>query len=163
MVKNSSNLGAGDITIKDDPRVLPLGKFLRKTKLNEFPQFINVLIGDMSIVGPRPLVENQFNMIPKNFQKEIVKLKPGITSIGSIIFRDEEKYLIDGSHNSNDFYKLNIVPYKSEVEAWYYKNQSFFMDIKIIFFTAISIILPRFNIVKIAFPGVPKNNIFNKR
>ena len=71
MVKNSPNLGAGDITLKDDPRVLPFGKLLRKTKLNEFPQFINVLVGDMSLVGPRPLVKNQYDMIPENLKQKI--------------------------------------------------------------------------------------------
>lgn len=161
MVKNSSKMGAGDITLKNDPRVLPFGKFLRKTKLNEFPQFINVFLGHMSIVGPRPLVENQFNMIPENFKKNIINLKPGITSVGSIIFRDEEKYLAENSKNSNDFYKTNIVPYKSEIENWYFINQSFLLDIKIIFFTAVAIIFPKLNVVKIAFSKLPKNNLFN--
>ena len=97
MVKNSPNIGAKDITLKEDPRVLPFGKILRKLKLNEFPQFINVLLGNMSLVGPRPLVRNQFEMIPSrepnDYQSKIKKMKPGITGIGSIIFRDEEKFL----------------------------------------------------------------------
>ena len=69
---------------------------LRKTKLNEFPQLLNVLKGDMSMVGPRPLVKNQFDMIPDNYKKIITLLKPGITGIGSIVFRYEEEFLKSG-------------------------------------------------------------------
>ena len=71
MIKDSPNIGAGDITLKEDFRVLPFGKILRKLKLNEFPQFINVLLGDMSLVGPRPLVKNQYNMIPETLKEKI--------------------------------------------------------------------------------------------
>ena len=73
MIKNSPNLGAGDITLKNDPRVLPFGKILRKMKLNEFPQFINVFNGSMSMVGPRPLVEKQYFMYSENDKKKIKK------------------------------------------------------------------------------------------
>ena len=118
MVKNSPNIGSGDITLKNDPRVLPFGKLLRKTKLNEFPQFINVFIGDMSIVGPRPLVKNQFDMIPEDLKTIIKKLKPGITGIGSIIFRDEEKYLTK-NNNASNFYANEIVPFKKGVGRIY--------------------------------------------
>ena len=78
MLEDSPNIGAGDITLKNDPRVLPFGKFLRKTKLNEFPQFINVFLGDMSMVGPRPLVKNQFDMIPEELIEKIQNLKVNI-------------------------------------------------------------------------------------
>ena len=95
MLKNSSNIGSGEITIKNDPRVLPLGKFLRKSKINELPQLWNIFIGDMSIVGPRPMVPNTFTKSPTEAQKVLNTVQPGLTGIGSIICRDEER-LLDG-------------------------------------------------------------------
>ena len=93
MLKNSPNIGTGLITLRNDPRLLPLGRFLRITKLNELPQILNVLKGDMSIVGPRPLVDKTFNAYPENIRFQVYDSKPGITGIGSIIFRDEEHLL----------------------------------------------------------------------
>ena len=94
MLKNSPNIGAGEITVQNDPRVLPFGKFLRKTKLNELPQLWNIFIGDMSVVGPRPMVQNTYAYYPKN-GPELETIRPGLTGIGSIVFRDEERYLVD--------------------------------------------------------------------
>ena len=95
MVKNSPNIGSGTITLKDDPRVLPFGKFLRKTKINELPQLINVLKGDMSFIGPRPLTNETFNYYQSSVQEKISKRKvrPGLSGIGSIFFRNEEKFI----------------------------------------------------------------------
>ena len=72
MLKNSQNIGTGTITIKDDPRILPIGKFLRYTKLNELPQLLNIFIGDMSIIGPRPQTQRCYDAFPKNFQNIMV-------------------------------------------------------------------------------------------
>ena len=161
MVKNSPNIGSGDITLKKDPRVLPFGKLLRITKLNEFPQFFNVLIGDMSIVGPRPLVKNQYRIFPAEAILKIKRLKPGITGIGSIIFRDEEKYLNNSNFDSQDFYKNQIVPYKAILESWYYDNASIRLDVLLIIATSISIFFPKLNIQKSFFSGAPKHQLFN--
>ena len=161
MVKNSPNIGAGDITLKNDSRVLPIGRFLRKSKLNEFPQFINVLIGDMSLVGPRPLVKNQNDMIPENFREKIKNLKPGITGIGSIIFRDEEKYLEGNKDHSNNFYKTEIVPFKATLECWYEENASFWIDILLILTTIIMVVFPRINLHKYFFGDLPQHPLFN--
>ena len=68
MLKNSANIGTGTVTVKGDPRVLPVGKFLRKTKINELPQLLNILVGDMSVIGPRPLTSQTFELI-RNTQK----------------------------------------------------------------------------------------------
>ena len=161
MVKDSPNLGAGDITLKDDPRVLLFGKFLRKTKLNEFPQFLNVLIGDMSMVGPRPLVKNQYDMIPESLKQKIKLLKPGITGIGSIIFRDEERFLGENKENSNEFYKTEIVPFKAKLECWYEKENSLFIDTLLIITTIIMVLLPSFKLHKYLFSNLPQHEIFN--
>jgi lipopolysaccharide/colanic/teichoic acid biosynthesis glycosyltransferase len=136
MLKNSPSIGTGDVTVKNDPRVLPMGKFLRKTKINELPQIINVLKGDMSIVGARPLVDVSFNMYEPTVQKVIYNTRPGITGIGSIIFRDEESIIEKSDLPPREFYQKYIIPYKGQLEVWYQKNKSIWIDIKLIFLTA---------------------------
>ena len=91
MLKDSENLGTRDITIANDPRILPFGKILRKTKINELPQLINILFGDMSVVGPRPLVMNTFKQYDGGSQKIISSVKPGLSGIGSI-FLEMKKF-----------------------------------------------------------------------
>lgn len=132
MLKNSEKMGDGLLTIREDPRVLPFGKFLRKTKINEIPQLINILIGDMSIVGPRPLIYDPY----KGVGKVIYSNRPGLTGIGSIIFRDEEDLISKTKLNKKDFYDNYICLHKGELELWYKKNYSFWTDMKIIFCTA---------------------------
>ena len=135
MLKNSPNLGTGSLTVRSDPRILPIGKFLRKTKINELPQIVNVFIGSMSIVGPRPQMEIDFLKFSKEVQKNIYDSKPGITGVGSIIFRDEEKWISRCSGDKHEFYTKNIAPYKGQLELWYQSNMSFTTDVKIIFLT----------------------------
>ena len=159
MVKNSPNIGTGSITLKNDPRVLPVGKFLRKSKINEFPQFFNVLFGDMSIVGPRPQMEVDFKKFPKKDRNKIYKSKPGITGIGSIIFRDEESLISNYKGDKHKFYKDYIAPYKTKVEIWYLNNSSIITDIKIILLTVIIIIYNHPKIIKYFFNDLPKSNI----
>ncbi|MBE2258147.1 MAG: sugar transferase, partial [Rhodobacteraceae bacterium] len=93
MLKDSPNIGTGTVTVRDDPRVLPTGRFLRKTKVNELPQLLNILKGDMSIVGPRPQTQRCFDAFPNDVQEAIVKVRPGLSGIGSIVFRNEESLL----------------------------------------------------------------------
>ena len=95
MLKESPNIGPGEITLKDDPRVLPFGKFLRKTKLNELPQLINIFRGDMSVIGPRPQTRRCFDAFPPEAQREIVQVRPGLSGVGSIVFRGEEELYAD--------------------------------------------------------------------
>ena len=90
MNKDSSNMKAGYITVRNDPRVTFLGHYLRLYKLNELPQIFNILLGHMSFVGPRPLMKVSFDSYSSNVQDFLYKSKPGLTGIGSIIFRDEE-------------------------------------------------------------------------
>ncbi|HEY8572879.1 sugar transferase [Phenylobacterium sp.] len=122
MLENSPNMGTGTVTLKDDPRILPLGKFLRKTKINELPQLINILRGDMSVIGPRPQTQRCFDAFPTEMQAAILKVRPGLSGIGSIVFRDEEEML----HESGDaerFYDHVIMPYKGRLEEWYVAHQ----------------------------------------
>jgi lipopolysaccharide/colanic/teichoic acid biosynthesis glycosyltransferase len=146
MLKNSPNLGTKDITVRNDPRVFPFGRFLRKTKINELPQILNVLKGDMSIVGPRPLTPRNFNFYSKEIKTNISKLKPGITGIGSIVFRDEEALLSAYKTSAENYYKLNISPYKGALESWYLYHQSTWLDFKLIGLTALIIFCPSIDI-----------------
>ena len=123
MLKDSPNMGTGTVTVKNDPRVLPMGGFLRKTKINELPQLINIFNGDMSVIGPRPQTQRCFDAFPLSSQNEIIKVRPGLSGIGSIIFRNEE----DMMHANNDpdkFYDEIVMPYKGSLEDWYVSNQS---------------------------------------
>jgi lipopolysaccharide/colanic/teichoic acid biosynthesis glycosyltransferase len=156
MLKNSPNLGTGDVTVKNDPRVLPMGKFLRKTKINELPQIINVLRGEMSIVGARPLVDVSFNQYADEVKAVIYNTPPGITGIGSLIFRDEESIIEASGMDPRTFYEQNILPYKGQVEMWYQQKKSLYVDIMIIFLTAYSIVVPDNKLVYSIFKTLPK-------
>jgi lipopolysaccharide/colanic/teichoic acid biosynthesis glycosyltransferase len=161
MLKNSSKMGTGSLTVRNDPRVLPFGKFLRKTKINELPQIINILIGNMSFVGSRPLMEVDFLKFPEHVQKVMYNSKPGLTGIGSIIFRDEQKWISNAEGDKHEFYKQHIAPYKGELEIWYQKHLSFYTDFMLIFLTALAIISPKSNMVFNIFKDLPeKPSIF---
>ena len=157
MLKNSMNMGSGSITLQNDYRVTFVGKFLRKTKINELPQIINILKGDMSLVGPRPLVDKTFSAYNNDVQSNIYKVKPGITGIGSILFRDEEAIISAVSNEDPfEFYKRVIAPYKGEVEMWYQKKCSFYLDIQLILMTAWVILFPKTTLYEKWFSNLPK-------
>lgn len=155
MLKNSANMGTGSLTVRNDPRVTPLGKFLRKTKINELPQIINVLVGNMAIVGARPQMEVDFLKFPVHVQKIIYNSKPGITGIGSIIFRDEEKWISDAKGDKHEFYKKHIAPYKGELELWYQNHLFVSTDLILIFLTVWVIARPKSEIVYKIFKDLP--------
>ena len=161
MLKDSPKLGTGTITLKNDPRVLPVGKFLRRAKLNEVPQLWNIFVGDMSMVGPRPLTRETYNYVPPEILQEIKDLQPGLTGIGSIIFRDEESIIENTGEDYHDFYSREIAPFKGEVERWYKENRTFFLDMKIIFVTLRVVLFPKSQIAGKIFPGLPKHPLFN--
>ena len=156
MLKNSPNLGTGLHTTRKDPRILPMGNFLRKTKINELPQIINILKGDMSIVGPRPLVDKTFEPYPNHVKTLIYNVKPGLTGIGSIVFRDEEHLLSKTKLPLQDFYKSHISPYKGELELWYQNHLSLYTDFMLIFLTAWVIIFPKSQLVYQIFRDLPE-------
>jgi lipopolysaccharide/colanic/teichoic acid biosynthesis glycosyltransferase len=163
MLKNSPNMLSGSLTVRNDPRITPMGGFLRKTKINELPQVINVLIGNMSIVGPRPQMKVDFDVYPELVRQKIYDCKPGITGIGSIIFRDEEKFLSIKDINPKEFYAEKIAPYKGEVELWYQKNISFITDFNIIFLTAWVIISPNSELAFKLFKDLPTRPDYLKK
>ena len=159
MLKDSPNLASGSITLSGDWRVTKPGKFLRKTKINELPQIINILKGDISLVGPRPLVEKTFSAYSEKIQSSIYNVKPGLTGIGSIIFRDEESIISAiKEEDPHEFYKRVIAPYKGELEMWYQNNNSFFLDLQLIFLTAWVIIFPTSKLYEKWFKDLPKRN-----
>lgn len=159
MLKNSPNMPGGLITTKKDPRITPMGGFLRKTKINELPQLINILKGDMSFVGPRPVMQKSFEQYPPEIQKIIYNVKPGLTGIGSIVFRDEEQLITNVKNsggNTWDFYRYEIYPFKGQLEKWYQSRQSFFLDLKLIFLTCWTVVFPKSDLVYTLFKDLPK-------
>lgn len=159
MLKNSPNIGTGTITVRNDPRLLPIGKFLRITKINELPQILNVIKGNMSLVGPRPLVDKAFNAYSEEVRSIIYESKPGITGIGSIIFRDEEALITNANISPQAYYENVIAPYKGALEMWYYEHKSMRVDLWIIFLTAWAILKPETQLQFKVFKDLPKRNI----
>jgi Sugar transferases involved in lipopolysaccharide synthesis len=155
MLKNSPNMNGGLHTTRKDPRVLPLGGFLRMTKINELPQLVNILIGDMSIVGPRPLVDKTFDPYPEHVKNVIYHVRPGLTGIGSIVFRDEERLLSECDIPMDQFYAKFIAPAKGELELWYQRRLSFWTDCLIIFLTAWVIVCPQSKLLRKVFKDLP--------
>lgn len=139
MLKDSPNLGNKIYTSENDERILPIGKFLRKTKINETLQLINILYGNMSIVGPRPLIDETFNFYSEEEKSKISSIKPGLTGISSIFFSNEDK-LLKNSLDKKDYYRKKIVPIKAYLELYYVKKLSLYLDLKIILCTFLKII-----------------------
>lgn len=155
MLKNSPNIGTGTVTMKDDPRVLPVGKFLRKTKINELPQLINIFFGDMSVIGPRPLTSQTFRLYPPGTQEIVKQVRPGLSGVGSIIFRGEEE-IMHGASASVDFYANVIAPYKGALEEWFVSNKSLYIYFVSIFVTAWAVLFPGTKLAWMVFMDLPK-------
>ena len=123
MLKDSPNMGTGTVTVKNDSRILPIGRLLRKTKFNELPQLINIFKGDMSVIGPRPQTQRCFDAFPESAQNDITKVRPGLSGIGSIVFRSEED-MLHANAEPERLYDDVIMPYKGRLESWYVQNSS---------------------------------------
>lgn len=121
------------ITTGNDSRITPVGRFLRKSKIDELPQLINVLVGDMSFVGPRPEVADYVNLYTP-YQRQVLLVRPGITGLASIRFRNEND-LLTASDDSNRTYVEQIMPRKIDLDLEYIPHASVFYDIKLIFQT----------------------------
>jgi lipopolysaccharide/colanic/teichoic acid biosynthesis glycosyltransferase len=143
MLKDSPNIGAGSITLKNDLRVLPLGKILRATKINELPQLINVLRGEMSLIGPRPLTADNYGYYSTETKKVLSSVRPGLSGVGSIVFRNEERLLVN--QEPHRFYRDVISPYKGELECWYVRHRSLGLYFKLILLTVLCVIVRNTN------------------
>ena len=157
MLKDSPNIGTGLVTTRNDPRVFPFGRFLRKTKLNEVPQLFNVLGGSMSIVGPRPMVQPDYDAYSEEAKQCYNDITPGLSGIGSIVFRDEE-YYISLAKDPMGFLRNIIQPFKGELEIWYHQNRSLWVDFLIIFLTVWVVLFPKSELVYKIFPTLPRKD-----
>lgn len=128
------------ITARDDPRITPLGQWLRGTKLNELPQLWNVLKGEMSLVGPRPEAPEIVCTWSPAVRDEILSVRPGITSPASVLYRDEEKRL--NSNRVIDDYLQNILPDKLRLDQLYVRHHSLLTDLDTLFWTFV-VLIPR--------------------
>jgi lipopolysaccharide/colanic/teichoic acid biosynthesis glycosyltransferase len=156
MLKNSPNLGTGLVTVQNDPRILPLGGFLRKSKINELPQLLNVLLGDMSLIGPRPLAPRGFSVYTDSVKAIVTTVRPGLSGVGSIAFRNEEQMLHQVEGDQMRFYDEVVMPYKGSLECWYVENQSFILYLTLILCTVLTVLSPTNRLLWKLYPSVPK-------
>ena len=154
MLKDSPNLPGGLFTLENDPRILPMGKFLRKTKINELPQLLNILKGDMSLIGYRPTTRDHYMCFPEESRKLLRKSLPGLSGLGSIAFRNEEEILTKVEDRER-FYAEVISPYKAALECWYIKNKSLPLYFLLIALTAEAVVNPSRRTWK-RLKGIPK-------
>jgi lipopolysaccharide/colanic/teichoic acid biosynthesis glycosyltransferase len=154
MYEDSPNMDGGLITAVHDPRVLPFGRFLRRTKVNELPQLFNILKGDMSFVGPRPQTRQHYSLFSDEQKKVIDAVGPGLTGVGSLFFRNEEQLLHDCGKSHEYFHDVVITPYKGDLEVWYSERKSVWLYLKIIYITAATIVNRKLNVLQY-FPGLP--------
>lgn len=164
MLKDSPNMAMGTVTVKNDPRVLPFGGFLRKTKINELPQLLNIFLGDMSVIGPRPQTERCFLAFPQSSQDAIVHVKPGLSGIGSIVFRDEESILDNPEIDRLKFYDEVIAPYKGELEQWYVKHHNLYTYFMLIGLTVWVVLFSDSKVYNVIFKDlpIPSGNLVGK-
>lgn len=152
MHENEASYNGPRLTSSGDQRITPLGNWLRNTKINELPQLWNVLLGDMSLVGPRPEDPDLIQAYPENTLKEVVSIRPGITSPASILYHSEQDML--ATPDPMGTYMREILPDKLRLDQLYVRNRSFISDLDVIFWT-LAIFLPR-----LARTGIPEGHLF---
>ena len=154
MLKDSPNLPGGLFTSENDPRMLPMGKFLRRTKINELPQLLNIFVGQMSIIGYRPTVQQHFDGYPESAKQKLITTRPGLSGIGSIVFRNEEE-MLQNQKDKKDFHQTIIAPYKATLEVWYIEHKSLSNYFKLIFMTVQAVLHPNSKEWRSAFKDLP--------
>jgi lipopolysaccharide/colanic/teichoic acid biosynthesis glycosyltransferase len=135
MAADAASTGPG-ITAAGDPRVTPVGAILRRTKLDELPQLVNVLFGDMSLVGPRP-EDPRYVALYTDDQRATLRVRPGITSLASLRFRNEEQLLL--GPDWEDTYRNEVMPAKLAIELEYLERRSLLLDLRIVLATIASL------------------------
>ena len=132
------------LTLSNDSRITPLGHFIRKTKIDEFPQFVNILRGELSFIGPRALMPKIHKDYSKKVKQELTKIRPGVTGLATVVFRNEAELLAQSDYtNELEFYKEVIAPAKGAIEMIYTKNQGFILDFTILLLTIWQIFIPQ--------------------
>ncbi len=154
MLRNSPNMAGGVLTQKNDPRILPMGKFLRKTKINELPQLVNIFIGQMSVIGPRPQAKRHYDLYSAEVKAAIDTVAPGLSGLGSVAFRDEED-MLNAVENRDVFHDTVIAPYKGALEVWFVQHRSVGVYFKLIWLTVLAVLKPSSKAWRTAFKDLP--------
>ena len=154
MLRNSPNMAGGVLTQKNDPRILPIGKFLRKTKINELPQLVNIFIGQMSVIGPRPQAKRHYDLYSAEVKSAINTVAPGLSGLGSVAFRDEED-MLNAVADRDNFHDTIIAPYKGALEVWFVQHRSVAVYFKLIWLTVLAVLKPSSKIWRKAFKDLP--------
>lgn len=154
MLRNSPNMEGGVLTQKNDPRILPMGKFLRKTKINELPQLINIFIGEMSVIGPRPQAKRHYDLYTDEVKSFIDRVPPGLSGLGSVAFRDEED-MLNAVDDRDSFHDKIIAPYKGQLEVWFVQHRNIITYFKLIWFTVLAVLKPSSKAWRNSFNNLP--------
>ena len=154
MLRNSPNMEGGVLTQKNDPRILPMGKFLRKTKINDLPQLINIFIGEMSVIGPRPQAKRHYDLYTDEVKSFIDRVPPGLSGLGSVAFRDEED-MLNAVDDRNSFHDKIIAPYKGQLEVWFVQHRNVITYFKLIWFTVLAVLKPSSKAWRNSFNNLP--------
>lgn len=140
MIADAARLGPG-ITYKADPRITRVGRFLRRTHIDEWPQFFNILRGDMSFVGPRPEAPTYVERYTPQ-QREVLKARPGMTGLAQVLYMQTEAAMLDAT-TLDEVYLNEILPKKLELDLQYIQNQSFLLDLKLLIQTLFVTLIER--------------------
>ena len=152
MLQDSPNIGSGTLTLSDDPRVLPVGKYLRISKINELLSLL-MFLWQYEYRWTEASSRKNFLSYPMHSRAVIASVKPGLTGLGSIVFSNEE-HILQTVENPIEFYNVEIMAYKASLETWYVENESLAIYIKIIFATAVKLLF-RYNMTQTLFPNLP--------
>ncbi len=137
------------------PRILPMGNFLRKTKINELPQLVNIFIGEMSVIGPRPQAKSHYDLYSDEVKSAIDSVPPGLSGLGSVVFRDEEDMLSAVAGDRDAFHDTVIAPYNGALEIWFVRHRSVGVYFKLIFLTMLAVLRPSSKAWRTAFKDLP--------